>query len=158
MLLEVAVGAPIGLLEEGCALALLLAVGVHFTLGKAVGYKEASSGLALSGGCGPVSTGPEGDMGLSFVGETASGSSSSAIDTPFPFFLDVSGVTISQLAELLVLRVLFRWASSPTEGVVELMVERNEEFCWQAPGLNRVSWQSGYTQGCIFPGVRVCFP
>ena len=47
-------------------------------------------------------------MGLSFVGETASGSGSSVIDTPFPFFLDISGVTISRLAELLVLRVLFR--------------------------------------------------
>ena len=86
---------------------LLLAAGVHFTLGKAAGYKEASSGLALSGGCSPVSTGPEGGMGLSFVGEMASGSSSSAIDTPFPFFFDISGVTISQLAELLMLQVLF---------------------------------------------------
>ena len=47
-------------------------------------------------------------MGLSFVGEMASGSGSSVIDTPFPFFLDISGVTISRLAELLVLRVLFR--------------------------------------------------
>ena len=55
-----------------------------------------------------MSTGPEAGMGLSFVGETASGSGSSVIDTPFPFFLDISGVTISRLAELLVLRVLFR--------------------------------------------------
>ena len=58
--------------------------------------------------CGPVSTGPEAGLGLSFMGETASGSGSSVIDMPFPFFLDISGVTISWLAELLVLQVLFQ--------------------------------------------------
>ena len=60
-------------------------------------------------------------MGLSFMGEMASGSGSSDTDTPFPFFFDVSGVTNSRLAELLVLQVLFRWASSPVEGVTELI-------------------------------------
>ena len=44
------------------------------------------------------------------------------------------------------------------EGVVKLMGELDGGICWQAPGLSRVSWWSGYTQGCIFPGVRVCFP
>ena len=93
---------PIALLE-GCALALLLAADVCFALGKAAGYGGASPGLTLSGGCGPVSTGPEAGMGLSFMGEMASGSGSSVIDTPFPFFFNFSGVTSSQLAELLVL-------------------------------------------------------
>lgn len=72
-------------LDLSCALVLLLVAGVRFTLGKAVGYEEAPSGLALSGGCGPVSTGLEGGMGLSFMREMASGSSSSVIDVPFPF-------------------------------------------------------------------------
>ena len=108
VLLEAAGCTLVALLEKGCALALLLAVGVHFMLGKAAGYEGASLGLILSGGCGPVSNGPEAGMRLLFVGETASGSSSLVIDTPFPFFLDISGVTISLLAELLVLQVLFR--------------------------------------------------
>ena len=55
-----------------------------------------------------MSTGLEAGMGLSFVGEMASGSGSSVIDMPFPFFLDISRVTISRLAELLVLWVLFQ--------------------------------------------------
>ena len=38
------------------------------------------------------------------------------------------------------------------------MGELDGEVCWQEPGLSRVSWRSGYTQGCIFPGVRVRFP
>ena len=75
---------------------------------QAVGYEGASLGLTLSGGCGPVSTGLEAGMGLSFVGEMASGSSSLVIDTPFPFFFNINGVTSSQLAELLVLQVLFQ--------------------------------------------------
>ena len=103
MLLEVAVGALVALLEEGCALTLLLVMDVRFMLGKAVGYKGASSGLALFRRCGPVSTGLEEGMGLSFMGEMASGSSSSIIYTPFPFFFDISVVMISQLAELLLL-------------------------------------------------------
>ena len=107
-LLEAACGTLVALLEEGCALALLLAAGVRLALGKAAGYEGTSPGLALSGRCGPVSIGPEADMGLSFVGEMASGSGSSDTDTPFPFFFDVSGVTNSRLAELLVLRALFR--------------------------------------------------
>ena len=120
-LLEAACGTLVALLEGGCALVLLLAAGVRLALGKAAGYEGTSPGLALSGRCGPVSIGPEADMGLSFVGEMASGSGSSDTDTPFPFFFDVSGVTNSRLAELLVLRVLFRWASSPVEGVTELI-------------------------------------
>ena len=121
VLLEAAGGMLVVLLEEGCALALLLAAGVCLALSKAAGYEGTSPGLALSGRCGPVSIGPEAGMGLSFVGEMASGSGSLDTDTPFPFFFDVSGVTNSRLAELLVLRVLFRWASSPVEGVTELI-------------------------------------
>ena len=108
VLLEAAGGTLVALLEEGCALVLLLAADVYFTLGKAAGYEGASLGLTLSGGCGPVSTGLEAGMGLSFVGEMASGSSSSVIDMPFSFFLDISGFMNSQLAELLVLQVLFQ--------------------------------------------------
>ena len=146
-LLEAAGGTLVALLEEGCALALLLAAGVRLALGKAAGYEETSPGLALSGRCGPVSIGPEDDMGLSFVGEMASGSGSSDTDTPFPFFFDTSGVTSSRLAELLVLQVLFRWASSPVEGVTELMSREKGMVCWQVPRLNRDVWLSGYTQG-----------
>ena len=146
-LLAAAGGTLVALLEEGCALALLLAAGVRFALGKAAGCEGTSPELALSGRCGPVSIGPEADMGLSFVGEMASGSGSSNTDMPFPFFFDTSGVTSSRLAELLVLRVLFRWASSPVEGVPELMSREKGMVCWQAPCLNRDSWPSGYTQG-----------
>ena len=56
---EAVSGMLVALLEEGCALTLLLAVGVRFALGKAAGYEGASLGLTLSGRCGPVSTGPE---------------------------------------------------------------------------------------------------
>ena len=97
-------------------------------------------------------------MGLSFMGEMASGSGSSDTDMPFPFFFDVSGVTSSWLAELLVLQVLFWWASSPVEGVTELISRENGMVCWQAPCLNSDSWLSGYMQGCMFPGVRVRLP
>ena len=68
----------VALLEEGCALMLLLAADVCFAPGKAAGYEGASPGSTLSRGCGPVSTGPEAGMGLSFVGEAASGSGSLA--------------------------------------------------------------------------------
>ena len=85
----------VALLEEGCALVLLLAADVCFTLGKAAGYEGASPQLTLSGGCGPVSTGPEAGMGLSFVGKMASGSGSLVIDTPIPFFFNISRVTSS---------------------------------------------------------------
>ena len=146
-LLEAVGGTLVALLEEGCALALLLAAGVHLTLGKAAGYEGTSPGLALSVRCGPVSIGPEADMGLSFVGEMASGSSSSDPDMPFPFFFNISGVTNLRLAELLVLRVLFRWASSPVEGVTELISREEGMVCWQAPCLNRDIWPSGYMQG-----------
>ena len=69
--------------------------------------------FCLSNDCWFVAAGrlmPDGEgfRGVLFVGEMASGSSSSVIDMPFPFFLDISGVTISQLAELLVLQVLFQ--------------------------------------------------
>ena len=159
MLLEAVGGTLVALLEEGCALALLLAAGVHLALGKAAGYEGTSPGLALSGRCGPVSIRPEADMGLSFVGEMASGSGSLDSDMPFPFFFDVSGVTSSRLAELLVLQVLFQWVSSPAEGVTELISREKGMVCWQVPCLNRDSWPSGYTQGWMFPGVpkaRVC--
>ena len=92
----------------GWVLALLLAAGIRFALWRAAGLEVASSGLVVSGVCGPVSTGPDGSMELTSTGEFASGSGSSVIETPFPFLLVVNGVTRSRLAELLVLRVLFR--------------------------------------------------
>ena len=131
------------LLEEDGALVLLLAADICFTLWEAAGHGGISSVLILSWGWGPVSIGPWEGMGLSFVGETASGSGSSVTDTSFPFFLVASGVTISQLTELLVLRVLFLWALSLTEGIVELMVEGNRVVCWQALSLYRDDQYSG---------------
>ena len=50
MLLEAAGGMLVALLEEGCALMLLLAADVCFVLGKAAGYEGASPELTLSGG------------------------------------------------------------------------------------------------------------
>ena len=93
----------------------------------------------MSGVCGPVSTGPDGGMGLMLTGESASGSGSSVIETPFPFLLVVNRVTRSRLAELLVLWVLFQWTSSPAEGVTELISSEDRVVCWQVPCLNRAS-------------------
>ena len=50
-LLEATGGMLVALLEEGCALMLLLAAGVCFVLGKAAGYEGTSPGLTLSGRC-----------------------------------------------------------------------------------------------------------
>lgn len=86
-------------------------------------------------GKGPESTGPIAGMGLRLEGETASGSVSSVSDAPLPFFLVVSGVMKSRLAELFMLRNLFLWTSSPVEGAVELMVGGKEEVRWHPPGL-----------------------
>ena len=91
-----------GNLEE-----LLLAEGTRLALWKAAGL--------------PVRTGPDAGIGLWFVGEIASGSGSSVIETPFPFFLVINGVTISRLAELLVMRVLPLGLSSPADGTDELI-------------------------------------
>ena len=60
-------------------------------------------------------------IGLWFVGEIASGSGSSVIETPFPFLLVLNRVTISQLAELLVMRVLPLGLLSPAEGTDKLI-------------------------------------
>ena len=104
-----------------------------------MGLQITSSRLVVSGGCGPVSTGPDAGMGMMLTGESALGSSSSIIKTPFPFLLVVRGAMSSQLAELLVLRILFWWTVSPVEGVTELISGEDGVVCWQAPCLNRTT-------------------
>ena len=105
-----------GNLEE-----LLLAEGTRLALWKAAGLEVIPSGASLFVAWGPVRTGPDAGIGLWFVGEIALGSGSSVIETPFPFFLVVNGVTISRLAELLVMQVLPLGLSSPADGTDELI-------------------------------------
>ena len=99
----------------------LLGMGTLFMLIEAAGFEGVSPGIALTRGYGPVSSGPDAGIALPLVREMASGSGSSVIDTPFPFFFIISSIMSSQLTELLVWLALFLELSSPAEGVTELI-------------------------------------
>lgn len=115
---------------------VLLDDGNRLVLGEATEFVDVPSAITLSRAWGLVRTGLETGIGLWFMGESASGSGSSVIDTPFPFFLVAKGVTKSRLAELLVLQVLLLRLLSPAEGTDELIVRSKESICWQPPSLN----------------------
>ena len=73
----------------------LLDEGSRLMLGEAAGFTDVSSETTLSRVWGPERMGLEAGIGLWFVGESASGSGSSVMDTPLPFLLVVSRVTRS---------------------------------------------------------------
>ena len=85
---------------------------------------------------GPDSIGPVAGRGFPIVGGVASGSGSSVMATPLPFFFDASGVMSSRLAELFVLQTLALELSSLAVRVCVLIKERGRVVCWQPPGLN----------------------